>query len=81
MITRLAILRLAPSASLANPSTPASKTLAAFLAPELAAPGCKFAYYGTSDEKPELGFVFVGWESLEKRGEFEASSYVLTLTL
>ena len=70
MITKIVTFTLKPEFNLADPSSEASKVLSTYLKFEVAAPGCHWGYYGQSMEKPEQGFIFAGWDSLEEYGKF-----------
>lgn len=73
MVTEIVTFSLKADASLSDPSSPASKVVADFLAPELAAHGAHNAYYGRYIEKPETGIIFVNWDSLEAHKKFMSS--------
>lgn len=70
MVTEIITFRLKADASLSDPSSPASKVVADFLAPETAPHGARSAYYGQYIEKPERGIIFRNWDSLEAHKEF-----------
>ena len=70
MVTEIVTFSLKADASLSDPTSPASKLVLDFLAPEVAAHGAHNAYYGQYIEKPEIGIIFVNWDSLESHKKF-----------
>lgn len=73
MITEKVTFQLRADASLADPSSPASRVIRDFLAPELAAHGAHHAYYGQFIEKTEMVIIFVEWDSIDDHKKFMKS--------
>ena len=73
MISEIVTFQLKFNASLADPSSPASKVIRECLAPELAAHGAHDAYYGQFIEKPDIAILFVGWDSMDEHKKFLSS--------
>lgn len=70
MVTEIITFCLKADASLSDPSSPASKVVANFLATGFAPHGAHNAYYGQYIEKPETGIIFRNWDSLEAHKKF-----------
>jgi hypothetical protein len=70
MITEIVSFQLKAGASLDDPSTPASKVIREKLAPSLKHAGAHEVYYGQLMEKPENGYLFIHWDSVDDHKKF-----------
>ena len=73
MVTEIFTFHLKVDVDLSDPTSPASKAVLDVLRPELAAEGAHHAYYGQFIEKPEMGIIFVKWDSVEHHKSFMSS--------
>ena len=65
MITEVLTFDLKDDANLADVDAPATKIIIETIAKNVYAHAGKYVFYGNAVEKPGVGFIFVGWDSLE----------------
>ena len=73
MTTEIAVFQLKESVILADPSSPALKSIREYLTQKLNAHGAHTAHYGQFLEKPETSIVFANWDSIDDHKVFMSS--------